>query len=206
MHYGDDSYLQSDLGLVSGLDRRYGVDLNWTVNEKIAAYATLGREKIDSRTRGSSTFTAADWNGNVQDDFETYGAGVNAQFTDKISVNIDYTYGDGNSRTSIVGTGDGNFPAVSSELSSFKAGVTYGFNERTDLMLSWWYETLKTSDWSFVVAAGGAADRAGPGSRSLQLRRELRDAVDALPVRRVAGGGSGRGVRLSAPRVAGSRA
>jgi MtrB/PioB family decaheme-associated outer membrane protein len=149
VHYGDDSYLQSDLGLVSGLDRRYGVDLNWTVSEKIAAYATLGREKIDSTTRGSSTFTAADWTGNVQDDFETYGAGVNAQFTDKINVSLDYTYGSGHSRTNITGAGSGTFPAVTSELSSFKAGVTYGFNERTDLMVTWWYETLNTSDWSY---------------------------------------------------------
>ena len=149
VHYGDDSYLQSDLGLVSGLDRRYGVDLNWTVNERIAAYATLGREKIDSTTKGSSTFTAADWTGNVQDDFETYGAGVNAQFTDKINVNLDYTYGAGNSRTNIIGTGSGTFPVVTSELSSFKAGVTYGFSQRTDLMLTWWYESLKTNDWSY---------------------------------------------------------
>jgi MtrB/PioB family decaheme-associated outer membrane protein len=147
--YGDDSYLQSDLGLDSGLDRRYGVDLNWAVNEKIAAYATLGREKIDSRTRGSSTFTTADWVGQVQDDFETYGAGVNAQFTDKIGVNLDYSYGAGNSRTRITGAGAGIFPVVKSELSSFKAGVTYGFSERTDLRLTWWYETLKTSDWSY---------------------------------------------------------
>jgi predicted porin len=163
VHYGDDSYLQSDLGLVSGLDRRYGVDLNWTVNEKIAAYATLGREKIDSRTRGSSTFTVTDWNGKVQDDFETYGAGVNAQFTDKIGVNVDYTYGDGKSRTNIGGINGGNFPAVSSELSSFKAGVTYGFNERTDLMLNWWYETLKTSDWSFVSQPAGLPTVLGLG-------------------------------------------
>ena len=147
--YGDDSYLQSDLGLDSGLDRRYGVDLNWTVNEKIAAYAMLGREKIDSRTRGSSTFTTADWVGRVEDDFETYGAGVNAQFTDKIGVNLDYSYGAGNSRTRITGAGDGIFPVVKSELSSFKAGVTYGFSERTDLRFTWWYETLKTSDWSY---------------------------------------------------------
>ena len=149
VHYGDDSYLQSDLGLDSGLDRRYGVDLNWTVNEKIAAYATLGREKIDSTTRGSSTFTTADWTGKVQDDFETYGAGVNAQFTDKIGVNLDYTYGAGDSHTRIQGAGAGTFPAVKSELSSFKAGVTYGFSERTDLMLTWWYESLKTNDWSY---------------------------------------------------------
>jgi hypothetical protein len=35
-------------------------------------------------------------------------------------------------------------------MSSFKAGVTYGFNDRTDVMLNWWYETLSTSDWSYT--------------------------------------------------------
>jgi hypothetical protein len=35
-------------------------------------------------------------------------------------------------------------------MSSLKAGVTYGFNERTDVMLNWWYETLSTSDWAYT--------------------------------------------------------
>jgi MtrB/PioB family decaheme-associated outer membrane protein len=153
VHYGDDSYLQSDLGLVSGLDRRYGVDLTWNVNETMAAYATLGREKINATMRNSSTFSAPDWTGKVQDDFETYGAGMNAQFTDKIAVTLDYTYAAGNSRTNIVGVAGGTFPVVRSELSSFKAGVTYGFSERTELMLNWWYETLDTSDWAFSSQA-----------------------------------------------------
>jgi MtrB/PioB family decaheme-associated outer membrane protein len=149
--YGDDSYMQSDIGLLSGLDRRYGVDLNWTVSEKIAAYATLGREKIDSTSRGSSTFGAPDWTGKVRDDFETYGAGVNAQFTDRIALSLDYTYGAGNSRTNIIGASGGTFPVIKSEMSSFKAGVTYGFNDRTDLMLNWWYETLSSSDWAYTA-------------------------------------------------------
>jgi len=151
VHYGDDSYMQSALGLVSGLDRRYGADLNWTVNENISAYAAAGREKIDARSKGSSVFAAPDWTGNVQDDFETYGAGMNAQFTDKIGVTFDYTYGSGHSRTVISGSAGGTFPVVKSELSSFKAGVTYGFNTRTDVMLNWWYETLSTSDWAYTA-------------------------------------------------------
>jgi opacity protein-like surface antigen len=151
VHYGDDSYMQSDIGLISGLDRRYGVDVNWTVSDKIAAYATLGREKIDSTSKGSSTFGAADWTGNVQDDFETYGAGVNAQFTDKITLSLDYTYGSGNSRTVLSGAGAGRFPVVKSEMSSFKAGVTYGLSDRSDVMLNWWYETLSTSDWAYTA-------------------------------------------------------
>ena len=74
---------------------------------------------------------------------------MNAQFTDKIGVNLDYNFGSGHSRTRITGAGGGNFPVVTSELSSFKAAMTYGFSERTDLRLTWWYETLKTSDWSY---------------------------------------------------------
>ncbi len=148
-HYGDDSYLQSTMGLVSGLDRRYGVDVNWTVNEKIAAYASLTREKIDSKTRNSSTFGWPDWRGDVQDDYETYGAGATAQLTDKLRLNLDYTYGDGKQHQTITGVAAGAFPSVSSQLSSFKADLTYGVNRRADVVLTWWYESLETSDWAF---------------------------------------------------------
>ena len=98
---------------------------------------------------GSSTFSTPDWTGKVQDDFETYGAGMSAQFTDKVGVTLDYTYGAGDSHTRITGASAGVFPVVKSEMSSFKAGVTYGLNDRAELMLNWWYETLATSDWAF---------------------------------------------------------
>ena len=150
VHYGDDSYMQSALGLVSGLDRRYGADLNWTVSENISAYASAGREKIDARTTGSSIFAGPDWTGEVKDDFETYGAGMNAKLSDRLGLTLDYTYADGDSNTALQGAGSGQFPTVKSELSSFKAAVTYGVNERADLRLAWWYETLKTSDWAYT--------------------------------------------------------
>jgi MtrB/PioB family decaheme-associated outer membrane protein len=150
VYYGDDSYMQSPLGLDSGLDRRYGVDLNWAVNEKISAYVSATREKIDSRMKSSSTFSDPDWKGRVQDDFETYGAGMSAQFAEKWRVNFDYTYGAGDTHTTIKGVSGGTFPPVKSELSSLKTDVTYAFNERTDFVFTWWYETLETRDWQFV--------------------------------------------------------
>ncbi|HEX5650928.1 MAG TPA: MtrB/PioB family decaheme-associated outer membrane protein [Steroidobacteraceae bacterium] len=149
VYYGDDSYLQSDLGLVSGLDRRFGIDLNWTVSENIAAYASATHEKIDSKTKNSSVFGLPDWRGDYQDDYETYGAGVTAQFTDKLRLNLDYTFGDGKTRQQIVGASAGSFPPVSSRLSSFKADMTYGMSPRADVVLTWWFESLETSDWQF---------------------------------------------------------
>jgi hypothetical protein len=148
-YYGDDSYLQSDMGLVSGLDRRFGIDLNWTVNEKISAYASATREKIDSTTKNSSVFGWPDWRGVVQDDYETYGAGVTARLTDKLRLDLDYTFGDGKTHQTIEGAGAGNFPAVDSQLSSLKADVSYGISPRADVVLTWWYESLETRDWQF---------------------------------------------------------
>ncbi|MCK7579755.1 MAG: MtrB/PioB family outer membrane beta-barrel protein [Chromatiales bacterium] len=57
------------------------------------------QEKIDSATQGSSAFATPDWRGDVQDDFETYGAGVRAQLTRRRSrLDLDYTHAEGDSR------------------------------------------------------------------------------------------------------------
>jgi MtrB/PioB family decaheme-associated outer membrane protein len=150
VYYGDDSYLQSDIGLDSGLDRRYGVDVNWAVNEKSSVYASLTREKIDSRMHNSSVFASPDWTGVTQDDFETYGLGFDTRLAEKWRLNVDYTYAAGDSHTTVEGVSAGDFPTIKSELSSLKAGLTYGLNARTDIMATWWYETLKTDDWAYV--------------------------------------------------------
>jgi MtrB/PioB family decaheme-associated outer membrane protein len=149
--YGDDSYMQSDLGLVSGLDRRYGLDLTWTVSEKISAYASLSREKIDSKVKNSSVFAAPDWRGDMQDDYETYGAGARWQVNEKLGLNLDYTFAQGNTHTDIVGAAAGSFPTVKSDLSSFKADLEYGVSDRMDLVVTWWYETLDSQDWAFAA-------------------------------------------------------
>src|SRR5690606_8097439 len=70
-YYSADDYTRWELGLVSGRDRRYALDLTWTVNERVAAYLSAGQELIDSDTRGSSTFSTADWRGEVEDEFTT---------------------------------------------------------------------------------------------------------------------------------------
>ncbi len=148
-YYGDDSYLQSDLGLVSGLDRRYGIDVNWAVSEKLSAYGSLTREKIDSKTKNSSVFDASDWTGRMQDDYETYGAGIIARVSDRLRVNLDYTFTDGKQRAVVSGVGGGRFPPVTTQLSSLAADVSYGFTPRADVVLTWRYEKLETEDWSF---------------------------------------------------------
>ena len=146
--YADDSYMQSDLGLVSGLDRRYGLDLTWAINDKVSVYGTAAREKIDSKNKGSSTFSSADWRGSVADDFQTYGAGVRTRVADKLDLSVDYTHAKGESRTTLDGVSAGSFPAVSSKLDTLKADVSYKLSKRTDLVFTWWHEKLSSKDWA----------------------------------------------------------
>jgi MtrB/PioB family decaheme-associated outer membrane protein len=146
--YGADSYTKSQIGLRSGLTNRYAVDLNWVINEKFSAYVNGGQEQINSKMAGSSAFASPDWKGLVDDSFDTIGAGVTAQFTDALKLDLGYTYAKGDSNTSITGIDAGNFPSVTSKLNSVKADLTYGVNDRLDVMFTWWYENFDSSDWA----------------------------------------------------------
>ena len=152
-YYGDDSYTQSDLGLVAGLDRRYALDLTWTVNEKVTAYLNAGQERVDAKTLGSSTFSTADWRGDVEDEFTTWGAGLTARIGEKSRLDLHYTRAEGESDTTISGVNAGAFPTVESELDSLQADFTYAYSDRLDLVFGWRYETYDSEDWAWAGIA-----------------------------------------------------
>jgi MtrB/PioB family decaheme-associated outer membrane protein len=147
-YYADDGYNKSQIGLTSGLYQRYALDLNWAISEKFSAYLNGGVDTNDTEQWGSSTFSYRDWKGTVNDTFTTVGVGLNAQLMDKLSLNLGYTYANGDSETHIKGTNAGNFPTVTSKLNSVKADLTYDVNERMDVLFTWWYENLDSKDWA----------------------------------------------------------
>jgi MtrB/PioB family decaheme-associated outer membrane protein len=149
-YYSDDSYNLSQLGVTSGISRRYGLDLTWAVNEQVSAWVSGGEEKVDARTFGSSVFGDPDWRAFVEDDFTTFGGGFRAQFADDISLEVTYTHADGDSRTSIKGVDAGNFPTVRSNLDSFKAEFAYGLTERLDAAFTFWHERYSSDDWAIA--------------------------------------------------------
>jgi opacity protein-like surface antigen len=146
--YGDDSYNLSTIGATSGLDRRYGVDLTWAMNDKVSLYASAGEEKIDARRQGSQAFGQPDWRFVLEDNFETYGAGLRARPLEKLGLDLDYTYAKGTSRTELVGVNGGSFPVNESEFATLTADVSWAMSERVDLALTWRYESFDSSDWA----------------------------------------------------------
>jgi len=146
--YGDDSYNLSQLGLVAGLDRRYGVDLTWAINDQVSVYANGGQEKVSARTLGSSVFSYADWRSFVEDEFTTYGTGLRASFGEDVRLDLNYTYAEGQSDTTLYGASAGVFPTVESHLSSFRADFNYGLTDRLDVAFTFRHERFDSKDWA----------------------------------------------------------
>jgi MtrB/PioB family decaheme-associated outer membrane protein len=149
-YYADDSYTKSEIGLRSGINYRYGLDLNWAINDKVSAYVSGGQDAIQSRQLGSSSFSTSDWRGRIEDTFDSYGAGVSARFGEKTTLELDYTYAKGDSQTTILGVDAGDFPAVTSKLNSLRADLEYALNERLGLAFTWWWEKFDSKDWALV--------------------------------------------------------
>jgi predicted porin len=147
-YYADDGYDKSQIGLTSGLYQRFALDLNWTVNDKVTAYVNGGFDTNDTEQWGSSTWSYRDWKGSVDDTFTTIGAGVSAKLMDKLSLDLGYTWAQGDSRTQIKGTNEGRFPKVTSDLNSLKADLKYSVSEKLDVLFTWWYENLDSKDWA----------------------------------------------------------
>jgi MtrB/PioB family decaheme-associated outer membrane protein len=147
-YYADDSYSRSQIGLRSGKTERYGIDLNWAINDKLSAYVNGGQDKISSLQNGSSTFSSPDWKGDVDDKFNSVGAGFTARFSDDLALDLGYTYAEGESRTTIKGVNAGAFPMVRSQLASFKADFTYDLTDRLGFAVTWWYERFTSQDWA----------------------------------------------------------
>jgi predicted porin len=118
------------------------------MNDKLSAYLSAGEEKIDARSKGSTTGGYPDWRWVSSDDSTTYGAGLRIQPLAKLTLDLDYTYAKGTSRMELAGVAGGRYPNNESELSSFRADATYALNERLDLQFTWRYETLDSNDWA----------------------------------------------------------
>jgi len=146
--YGDDSYNLSTIGATAGLDRRYGLDLNWALSDQVSVYLSTGEEKIEAKSQGSQSYGQPDWRWVSNDEFSSWSGGFRMQPTAKLRLDVDYTYAKGNSRMELVGTAGGKFPNNTSELSSFRVDGAYALTERLDLALSWRYETFDSADWA----------------------------------------------------------
>ncbi|MBT8079570.1 MAG: MtrB/PioB family decaheme-associated outer membrane protein [Gammaproteobacteria bacterium] len=149
--YADDSYSESQLGMVSGDDLRFTADLNWAISDRTSVYLSTGIEEISSEQLGSESFSTADWRANNDDDFLTYGAGLRfLDIGDSIDLHLDYTRSEGTSRIDMVTASGGpsRFPDLETTLDYLYARLAYRRSERLELAATLRYQRFAMDDWS----------------------------------------------------------
>lgn len=157
--FADDSYSQSELGLLSSDDLRFGADLNWAISARSSLYITAGYDEIESEQAGSEFFQTPDWRANHADEFLSFGAGVRVeQIGDRFDVDVDYTHGESTSEIDVVAAAGGMsaFPDLESTLDSLRVRIGYRFSTRLEGNLQLRYEDFSTEDWA-LQGVGPAA-------------------------------------------------
>ncbi len=152
----DDTYNQSQLGILSGEEMRVAADLSWTISENSTAYLTAGFEDIEAEQAGSDVFSATDWRATHDDDFTTIGVGFRVRnIADKVDLQLDYMRSDGASEIivdSAVG-GPSEFPELKSELDYLRFALSYRQSERFEINLKLRYQRFEAEDWALEGVA-----------------------------------------------------
>jgi len=154
--YADDTYNQSQLGILSGEELRVAADLSWTISENATAYLTAGLEDVESEQSGSEVFSTPDWHAMHDDDFTTIGAGFRVRnIAEKVDLHMDYIRSDGTSEITVDSTvgGPSEFPELTSVLDYLRFGLTYQHSERFALNLDLRYQRFEAEDWALEGVA-----------------------------------------------------
>ena len=151
LRVADDSYTQSELGLLASDDRRFALDLSWSFAESASVYVSLALDRIDSDQAGSERFAAPDWRAAIADEFSSLGGGVRVgALTERLGFAIDYTSGRGTSDTEVIAASGspGRFPSMKTQLDSWRVQFTYEIAERLQGALELRHQRFDAEDWA----------------------------------------------------------
>jgi len=156
LRIANDSYTQSELGVLASDDRRFALDFSWSFAESASVYVSLALDEIDSRQAGSERYAAPDWHAAIADEFRSLGAGLSVdELTERLSFAIDYTSGRGTSETEMTAMSGrpGRFPSINTRLDFWRMQFTYEIAERIQGALDVRYQRFKARDWALQDVA-----------------------------------------------------
>ena len=151
VRFADDSYSQSQLGLLAADDLRIAADLSWAVSDTSSVYLMAAKDDIDSEQAGSESFQAPDWRATHADEFVTFGGGYRVEgLRERFDLEIDYTHGAGESRINVTAASAGfsRLPDLESTLDSLRVRLRYRATERLEGHLDFRYERFEADDWA----------------------------------------------------------
>jgi MtrB/PioB family decaheme-associated outer membrane protein len=145
----DDDYPNTLIGLTETEYKSATLDTSVRVGP-VSMYAAYTREEIDSKQNSSQQFSAPDWSGDVQDEFDNLVLGFKwPELFSRVDLNLDYTYAkSGGDIDMNVSGARSAFPQLDTELNSVRLYLDYQIRDNLKVRAGYWYEHYSSSDWS----------------------------------------------------------
>ncbi len=148
--YANDSYRNSPIGLQSGKQLDFSGSATFRPKEHWYSNVFLTQTRIEASTLNSQSFSSADWRGESEDRITTIGSStIRTGILGKFDLEVEYSHSRATGDVSVItGAPNPDFPALTSELHVFRSTTTYHFRPDLALRFGYWFELLRTRDWS----------------------------------------------------------
>jgi MtrB/PioB family decaheme-associated outer membrane protein len=143
-----DDYRRSQLGLLSGRERRAAATVTWTPTEALSFYVDGGYQKRDTRQAGAYSPTSAIWEASISDRFQNAGAG--ARYTaERWNGQLDLAHAKSVGATAVGLSGMlAGYPDVSPTFDSARFTLGYAATERLNVRIRYVYQNYAALDWA----------------------------------------------------------
>lgn len=101
--YALDDYSETDIGLTKSTDTYYDINLHYMVNADLSLNAFYNHQIIESEQSGSSSFSVANWQADIEDTIDYVGAGMSYSnlMDSRLKLGLDYAYSNSDSTTQV---------------------------------------------------------------------------------------------------------
>ncbi|MBS0396458.1 MAG: MtrB/PioB family outer membrane beta-barrel protein, partial [Proteobacteria bacterium] len=154
--FANDEYRRSQLGLLSGTERRLGATASWAPKPSLSFYGDGGYQVRKTLQAGEFSSASSLWQAAVEDRYWNAGAGVH--YVRKAwELNLDYAHAMSAGDTGVGAVGVlAAFPQLRTRYDNASATLGYNVSKALKLRLRYAYQNYVTDDW--------ALDNVGPAT------------------------------------------
>jgi MtrB/PioB family decaheme-associated outer membrane protein len=166
--YALDDYTDTEIGLTESKDTSYDANLSYMINEDVMFNAFYNHQTIDSAQSGSSNFSTATWQADIEDKVDVVGAGLsyNNLMDSRLRLGLDYTYSDSDSTTQVRQGITGDYGDYFAKVHNVNVYALYKATEKVDLRFDYKMENYLDNDAANDIAPDGIWNVVGFGSNS----------------------------------------
>ncbi|MGX9461700.1 MtrB/PioB family decaheme-associated outer membrane protein [Shewanella sp. A14] len=148
VRYAFDDYTETQIGLTESKDTNYDININYMISQDININSFYNHQVIKSVQSGSTNFSTANWQANIEDTVDVVGAGLsyNNLMDSRLRLGLDYTYSDSDSTTQVRQGITGDYGDYYAKVHNINVYAQYQATEKMALRIDYKMEKYLDND------------------------------------------------------------